>query len=165
MTLFSNAIPNNVVGTIVASQQMEYNGSDNDLMRGNVDQILMDATSISASTAVTATNFGRSIIAWAEITSGLPPGSASTTFALKVQAVAPVGTNRFLTIGSTLVRSASGIVALAISPHFPFTTSLSSGAFAQITAIVPRNIRILASISTAAASFGMVLALGLSTIK
>lgn len=162
MSNFDPSIPGAAPGQLGSSALLDYNETSFELVRGNTDQVLMAATSVSASTAVTATNFGTGIIAWAELTSGIPPGSASVTFALKVQAVAPVGTNRFVTIGSTLVRSASGIVALALHPAFP--TSLSSAAYAQIPALVPRNIRILASISSGAASFGMVLALGLSTI-
>lgn len=131
-------------------------------VRGNFDQTLLAATSVSASTAVTATNFGRGIIAYMECTSGIPPGSASVTIALKVQAVSPVGTNRFVTLASTAARSVSGIVACAVGPGL---TETSGVAYAQTNRLVPRNIRILASISSGAASFGMVLALGLSTIK
>lgn len=142
--------------------QYEFNEFTYERTRGNTSRVLMAATSVSASTAVTVTNYGRGIIAWADITSGLPPGSASTTFALKVQAVSPVGTNRWVTLATTTARSVSGIVACAVGPAL---TETSGVAYAQANRLVPRDVRILASISSAAASFGCVLALGLSTIK
>lgn len=159
MSLFDPSIPANV-----PNGNLEYNGSAYEHVRANFDEVLMAASSVSASTAVTATCFGSGIIAWAEITSGLPPGSASVTFALKVQAIAPVGTNRFVTLARTNGSlSSTGIVAVMVGPGL---FSESTGAsYAQASRVVPRNIRILASISSGAASFGMVLALGLSQIK
>lgn len=162
MTMFTPSVPNNIVGPLNTTQNLEFNETDNDLVRGNTDQVLLAATSVSASTAVTATNYGRGIIAYMEITSGLPPGSASVTIALKVQAVSPVGTSRFVTLATTTAKSVSGITALAIGPGLTETAGV---AYSQANRLVPRNIRILASISSAAASFGCVLALGLSTIK
>jgi len=162
MTMFTAALPNNLLGPVYAVQQLQFNETDNELVRGNTDQVLMAATSISASTAITATNFGSGVIAWAEITSGLPPGSASVTFALKVQAISPVGSGRYVTLAATTARSASGIVAVAVGPAL---TETSGAAYAQANRLVPRNIRILASISSGAASFGMMLAIGLSTIR
>lgn len=162
MTMFTSALPATALGNVVHNQNLEFNETDHEFTRGNTNQTLLAATSVSASTAVTATCFGRGIIAWAEITSGLPPGSASVTFALKVQAISPVGSNRFVTLAASSARSASGIVAVAVAPALTETAGI---AYAQANRLVPRNIRILASISSGAASFGMVLALGLSTIK
>lgn len=158
MTMFSPGVPNNAV----AGASLEYNESTFDLARGNNDQVLLASTSISASTAILATCYGSGVIAWAEVTSGLPPGSASVTFALKVQMVSPVGTNRFVTLASSVGKSVSGIVAVAVGIGL---TETSGVAYAQASRLVPRNLRILASISSGASSFGMVLALGMSTIK
>lgn len=163
MTMFSPSIPDNVEGPVHAAQNMEYNGTaGNELVRGTFDQVILAATSVSASTAVLATNYGRGIIAWMEVTSGLPPGSASVTIALKVQMVSPVGTSRFITLASSTAKSVSGITAVAVGLGLTESTGV---AYASANRLVPRNLRILASISSAAASFGCVLALGLTIIK
>lgn len=163
MTMFDPSLTAGLQA-VTGAQNLEYEQSAGtwQFVRANFDQTILAATSVSASTAVTATCFGSGIIAWAEITSGLPPGSASVTFALKVQAISPVGTNRFVTLAATTARSASGIVAVAVAPAL---TETSGAAYAQSNRLVPRNFRVLASISSAAASFGCVLALGLSQIK
>ena len=155
---FGSAVPAEALGTVESNVNLQYNGTAYETMKGNTSQVLMAASSVSASTAVTVTNTnGRGILAWMEITSGLPPGSASVTVALKVQMVAPVGTNRFKTLATTGALSASGSYAIAIYPGMSSTavTGVSFNA-----GIVPRDIRILASISSGAASFGCVMALG-----
>lgn len=157
---FGSAVPAEALGPIGSNVNLQYNGTAFESMRGNTSQVLLAAASVSASTAVTVTNFNsKGIMAWMEITSGLPPGSASVTVALKVQAVAPVGTNRFKTLATTGALSASGSFAVAIYPGMSSTavTGVSFNA-----GIVPRDLRILVSISSGAASFGCVMALGVS---
>ena len=161
--LYGSAVPEEALGNIGSACNLQYNGTAFEALKGNTSQTIMAASSVSASTAVLVTNTnGRGIIAWMEITSGLPPGSASVTIALKVQMVAPVGTNRFKTLATSGPGSASGSFAVAIYPGMSSTavTGVSFNA-----GIVPRDLRILASISSAAASFGCVMALGVSFLS
>ena len=138
----------------------EYNETNWEFIRGNTNQAILAASSVSASTAISVTNFNaRGVIAFMNVTGNFPPGSASTTIALKIQAVAPDGTN-VLIIGST-AKSISGMTTVSIYPGLSDTAGVSTNRFNMIC---PRNLRVLASISTAAASFGCVLTLGLSFV-
>jgi hypothetical protein len=129
----------------------------------NQVQVHLSNVSLSASTAVSITNWAnRGIIAWLECTSGIPPGSSSVTFALKVQAVAPVGTNRYLTLATSGAKSASGAYAVVIYPGIS-STAVTNMAFNA--GVVPRDLRLLVSISSGAASFGCVMSLASSFLK
>ena len=138
----------------------EFNETNWEFIRGNTNKVLLAATSVSASTAISVTNFNaRGVIGFMNVTGNFPPGSASTTIALKIQAVAPDGTNVLL--GGTTAKSISGMSTLSIYPGLSESSGITTSRFNMIC---PRNLRILASISTAAASFGCVLTLGLSFV-
>jgi hypothetical protein len=123
--------------------------------------ILMAATSLSASTAIPVTNWnGRGIMAFMNITSAFP-GSASTTYALKVRAVNPLSAGTYVVLGSATPRSASGVSTVTIYPGI----AASAGPNAQINMCVPRDIQIVASLSTGATSKEVVLSLGMMIIN
>jgi hypothetical protein len=121
---------------------------------------LLAATSVSASTAISITNFNATgIRAYMNVTGNFPPGSASTTIALKIQAVAPDGTNVLL--GGSTAKSVSGMTTVSIYRGATESTGIATS---QFNRLLSRNMRILASISTAAASFGCILTLGIDWI-
>jgi hypothetical protein len=137
-----------------------YNGANWEFVRTNVSTALLAASSVSASTAISVTNYNaRGIRVYMNVTGNFPPGSASTTIALKIQAVAPDGTNVLL--GGSTAKSVSGMTTVSV---FPGATESTGIATSQFNKLLSRNMRILASISTAAASFGCVLTLGVDWV-
>ena len=123
--------------------------------------IIMASTSLSASTAVPVTNWtGRGIMAFMNITSAFPV-SASTTYALKVKAIDPTAANSFVTIGAATPRSASGVSTVTIYPGI----AVSAGVNCQVNMVCPRDIVIVASLSTGATSKEVVMSLGMMILK
>ena len=129
----------------------------------NTGDTLMAATSISASTAISVTNFyGRGIYAYMNITSAFP-GSGSTTLALKVRTIPPNATASAVTIAATAARSASGMVVLCVYPGLS-TGSNSSYAITTSGLPLPKDFQILASYSSAAASAALTVSIGMHVI-
>ena len=125
-------------------------------------QIIMAATSLSASTAVPVTNWtGRGIMAFMNVSSAFPV-SASTTYCLKVKAVDPTGPgNTYVTLGAATPRSASGVSTVCVYPGI----TVSAGVNCQVNMACPRDLVIVASLSTGATSKEVVLSLGMMIIK
>lgn len=150
------------VGNPIASSALgyQYNETNWEFFRGNTNQVLLASTSVSASTAISVTNYNAcGIMAFMNVTGNFPPGSASTTIALKIQAVAPDGTNVLL--GGSTAKSVSGMTTVSIHPGLSESTGISTSYFNRV---LPRSLRVLASISTAAASVGFLLTLGISFV-
>ena len=121
-------------------------GNNNSIQNSNLN--LAASQSVSASTSFTFTNwYGDGLIASFNVHS--IPGSASTTLALKIQALNPVSGD-FFTIASTNARSATGVSNLQISP---FMAAASAGGIqTQVQSLVPKDLRALVSLSTGATS-------------
>lgn len=132
----------------------------------NTGDVLLAAASISASTAISVTNFdGTGIYAYMNVVSGMPPGSASVTIALKIKSIPPNATASAVTIASTPVVSATGTVVLCM---YPGAAAGSGSAAALVTTCgrpLPRDFQVVASISSGAASFGCVVSLGMHVIR
>lgn len=124
--------------------------------------VIMAATSLSASTAVPVTNWtGRGIMAFMNITSAFP-GSASTTYALKVKVVDPTGiAGTYVTLGAASPRSTSGVSTVTIYPGI----AVSAGNNCQVNMVCPRDLVIVASLSTGATSKEVVMSLGMTILR
>jgi hypothetical protein len=166
--MFDNSLPN-VHGAPVIARNTLFNETTSDLQRGNTDLVLMASSSLSASTAIAVTNFnGRGIFAYMNITSAFP-GSASTTWALKLKAIQPNATASAVTLAACFPASASGAYVLCVYPGASkATASGSTSAQANLAVAslpVPRNFQIVASLSTGATSKEVVMSLGLTIIN
>lgn len=123
--------------------------------------VLMASTSLSASTAIAVTNFcARGIMAFMNITSAFP-GSASTTYALKVKAVSPLSVGATVVLAAATPRSASGQSTVMIYPGI----AASAGVNCQVNCVLPRDIQIVASASLGATSKEVVLSLGMMFLR
>lgn len=133
---------------------MQENAASSDrVLAGTVD---MAASSLSASTAISITNTNYAgIFAWMNVTSAFP-GSASTTYTLKIKAVSPLSAGATIIIGAAAARSTSGMSSLVIYPGI----LNSAGANAQVSMVLPRELQIVASLSSGATSKEVVLSLG-----
>lgn len=162
MSNFDPSIP--TAAPANSSVGLDYNGTTFDLRRGNLSQVLMASSSISASTAISVTNFNaRGIYAYMNITSAFP-GSGSTTLALKIKAIPPNATASTMTIAAVAARSASGQVAICM---YPGAIAGSASADALITTSgrpVPRDFQVVASYSSALANPALTLSIGMHVI-
>lgn len=150
------------IGNPIATHGLNYgyNATNWEFIRNNVDVTLMGSASVSATTQIAALNYNHvGAMFFMNVTGNFPPGSASTTIALKVRAVAPDGNSVFIT--GTTAKSISGMTMLTIYPGLSETVGVSTSKF---NGILPRNFLVIASISTAAASVGFMLSLGLSFV-
>lgn len=131
----------------------------------NTGDVLMAAASISASTAISVTNFNcTGAYVYMNVVSGMPPGSASVTIALKIKSVPPNQTASAVTLAATPVASATGTIVLCM---YPGAIAGSGSAAALVTTCgrpLPRDFQVVASISSGAASFGCVVSLGIHPI-
>lgn len=128
-------------------------GATFDYAEGNQTAVavLAAGTVLSASTAVSVGNLGcRGGLFMMDITSF--PGSASTTAALKITVVDPIG-GRTATLATRAAVSATGQALLMVYP-----APLSASAGAQV-GILPRTFNVKVSVSTGAASGGVTLSL------
>lgn len=162
MGIFDPSLPS---GRVPEGASLAYNGTTFDFARGNTSQVLMAASSISASTAISVTNFnGRGMYAFMNITSAFP-GSGSTTLALKVKFIPPNASSSAVTMVASAAQSASGMTVLCV---YPGLTTGSGSAATNVTTLglpLPRDFQIVASYSSAAASAALTVSLGLSVIK
>lgn len=148
------------VGPTTNDQNLLFNETTWDPARNNTTQILMAASSLSASTAISITNFnGRGIFAIMNISSAFP-GSASTTYALKIRVSNPLSAGSTIVLGSATPRSASGVSTLCIYPGI----AASAGPNAQVSMGCPRDLQIVASLSTGATSKEVVMSLAVMTL-
>lgn len=135
----------------IASHALGYqwNETNWEFSRGNTSGTVRTSSSASATyTGSDLTNYNaRGVLVFTNITQ--LPGSASTTWATKVQAKDPVG-GGYIVIASGPARSASGLAALMVYPGI----SESSGALSKVNSAVPRDFRVLVSLSTGAANAG-----------
>lgn len=138
--------------------QVVYNESSYETLRGNTGFQLRAALTASANVTIgPITNINASGgYFWLDIAS--LPGSASTTIALKIQATNPV-TGRFITIGGLAARGTSGNAAVVI---YPGIAASAGSALAQVNMVLPRNLQVIASLSTGATSKDCVFSIGMS---
>jgi hypothetical protein len=146
------------------SQQVVINtinglGSETTVASNCMGTVAMPATSLSASTAIAITNWNaQGIIAFMNITSAFP-GSASTTYCLKIKAVSPLSTGATVVLGACTPRSSSGQSVLMLAPGIQ-VFSATTGPISTFSIGVPRDIQIVASASLGATSKEVVLSLG-----
>jgi hypothetical protein len=164
MSQFDPSVPNGVP----PNSELWYNETTFDYVRNNVDKILMASSSLSASTAISVTNFnGRGIYAYMNITSAFP-GSGSTTYTLKIKAIQPNALLSAQTIAAAPPMNASGCSILCIYPGASKTTgSNSTSAIANLAVAslpMPRNFQVVASLSAGATSKEVVMSLGMTII-
>ena len=161
---FGSAVPDEALGTIGSTGNMGYNGSGFEMMRQNLATILMASTSLSASTAIEVTNFnGRGIYAYMNITSAFP-GSGSTTYTLKVKSVPPNASASGTVIAACPPRSASGLTTLCIYPGAVVGSNSAGTAITHSGFPLPRNFKVVASLSSGATSKEVVMSIGMHTI-
>ena len=132
------------------------------------ERVLMASSSLSASTAISVTNFdGIGAMFFMNITSAFP-GSASTTYALKVKMVVPNNTALTITLGATTPMSASGTTTLCIYPGaLRSSTAPSASTDANLAVFgcpLPRAFNVVASLSTGATSKEVVMSIGMVTL-
>lgn len=132
------------------------------------DRILMPSTSLSASTAISVTNFaGRGAIFFMNITSAFP-GSSSSTVALKVKIVQPNALLSAVTIAACTPTSVSGVSVLVCYPgalRSSTAPSVSTNAALYVMGCpLPANFSVVASFSSGATSKEVVMSLGMTTI-
>lgn len=174
MSLFDPALPGGLPGNAVQTHaNINLNIGDAggttqtyELARNNFDQVLMASTSLSASTAIAAINHnGRGIMAFMNITSAFP-GSASTTYTLKIKAIQPNATASAVTICAAPPASVSGAYVLCLYPGAVKPTVSISGAanVAIFGGPCPRNFQVVASLSSGATSKEVVMSLGLTIL-
>lgn len=153
MSTFDPSIP----AYVPPGAELDYNETTFDLRRNNISKVLRANSTASASVTITDTNYdARGLLVFFNIAT--LPGSASTTFALKVQAIDPVTSATYLLCGQA-ARSATGMSTLLI---YPGATAAANSATSMS---VPRNIQFLISMSSAAASKGATLSLGVQYLK
>lgn len=123
--------------------------------------VLMASSSLSASTAISVTNFyGRGAMFFMNITSAFP-GSASTTYTLKIKTAMPNATASSAVLCACSPRSASGAVVLVVYPG----AALTQGAALTVAGFpLPLNFTVVASLSTGATSKEVVMSLGMTTL-
>lgn len=132
------------------------NGDQFTVREGNQTSqtLLAVGTILSASTAVTVTNFGcRGAIFTLDIASF--PGSASTTVALKINVIGPGA--RTQTIATRATLSTSGMSVLVVYPGI----SASAGG---VSSPLPKTFSVQLSLSTGATSKEVALSLGMMRI-
>lgn len=131
----------------------------------NTSDVLMAASSISASTAISVTNFNaRGIYAYMNVISGMPPGSASSTIALKIKTIPPNATASAVTIAAGPLSSATGCFVLCMYPGAIAGSGSVNALVSTCGRPLPRDFQVVASISSAAASKGFVVSLGIHPI-
>ncbi|MGH7273253.1 MAG: hypothetical protein ACREIQ_02175 [Nitrospiria bacterium] len=133
-----------------------------------LEKILMPSSSLSASTAISITNFaGKGAYFFMNVTSAFP-GSGSTTVALKVKMIPPNATASAVTLAAMVPRSASGMNVLCIYPGALRSSTAPSASTDAIMAVfgspLPRTFNVVASMSTGATSKEIVLSLGMTAI-
>ncbi|SRR6266404_4442870 len=132
------------------------------------DAILMPSSSLSASTAISITNFaGRGAYFFMNITSAFP-GSASTTYALKIQMKQPNAQLSAVTLAAMTPASASGVYVLCVFPGALRSSTAPSASTNAALAVfgcpLPANFNVVVSLSTGATSKEVVMSLGMTTI-
>lgn len=142
----------------VPSAPLTYDpvGDAFDLQRSNHNVSLRAALTASANVTLTTTNVNsRGAIFFFDIAS--LPGSGSTTLALKVQMVDPVG-GRAAIIAAGVARSATGMTTLVVHPEV-----LSAVSATKVTNFVlPRNVQCYVSQSSGATSKDVVWSIGMA---
>ena len=161
---FGSAVPDEALGPIGSTCNLQYNGSGYEAVRQNLSQILMAATSLSASTSIDVTSFnGRGIYAYMNITSAFP-GSGSTTYTLKVKTIPPNASASGSVIAACPPRSASGMTTLCIYPGATVGSNSAGTAITHSGFPLPRDFRVVASLSSGATSKEVVMSLGMHII-
>lgn len=154
MGIFDPSLPS---GRVPEGAGLDYNETNFDFRRNNISKTLRADSTASASVTLTDTNYdARGLIAFFNIAT--LPGSASTTFALKIRAVDPV-TGGFYTLATQAARSATGLTTLVLYP------GMASAVNSSTSVCCPRDLSFLISMSSAAASKGATLSLGLQYLK
>lgn len=131
------------------------------------DLVLTSALTLGPTTAVSfdITNIQAScLIIYANVASGLPPGSASTGYVVNVFAIPPVGSvgdAANLLVANT-VRSTTGTTVLKIGSGLPTTASVT---VSTVNSFVPSNVRVTLSWSSAATSRSCVMSIVASFIN
>ena len=153
MSVFDPSIPN----AVPTGANLDYNETTFDYHRNNIAKTLRADATASASVTIPDTNYdARGLIAFFNIAT--LPGSASTTYALKIQAIDPV-TSATYNLCTQAARSATGMTTLVLYP------GMASAANSSTSVCVPRNIQFRISMSSAAASNGSTLSLGVQYLK
>lgn len=162
---YGSAIPEEALGQVMSNINLGYNGSGYEMVRQNTAHVLMTSRSLSASTAISVTNFNaRGLIAFMNITSGFPT-SGSTTYALKVKMIPPNSTASAVTIAASPPRSASGMVTLVVYPGVTIGSASGAGTLTTYSGFpLPRDIQVVASASLGATSNTVVMSLGMFLI-
>ena len=161
---FGSAVPAEALGPVASSCNLVWNGSAFESLRGNTAEILMASSSLSASTAIAVTNFsGRGIYAYMNITSAFP-ASGSTTYTLKVKTIPPNATASGTTIAACPPRSASGMTTLCIYPGAVVGSNSAGTAITHSGFPLPRDFRVVASLSSGATSKEVVMSIGIHVI-
>ena len=156
---YGSAVPVEAIGPVGSNCNLGYNGSGFESMRQNLSQVLMASSSLSASTAISVTNFnGRGVYAYMNITSAFP-GSGSTTYTLKIKSIPPNATASAFTIAAAAPRSASGMSVICMYPGAIIGTASSTVVHSGLP--VPRDFQVVASLSSGATSKEVVMSLGL----
>lgn len=153
MSTFDPSVP----ARVPDGANLDYNETTFDYRRNNIAKTLRENSTASASVTIPDTNYdARGLIAFFNIAT--LPGSASTTFALKIQAIDPVTSGTYL-LCSQAARSATGMTTLVLYP------GMASAANSSTSVCCPRNLQFLISMSSAAASKGATLSLGVQYLK
>jgi len=150
------SIPN-VQGQLVLSQDLQFNGTDHEFIRANIeDTVRVSGTASATVTSADITNFNFSgAIFFLDITS--LPASGSTTVALAIQAKDPTS-GKYATLFTSAQVSAVGTTAVMIYP------GLSSSANGT-TGILPRTFRIQSNVSAGATSKAAVFSVGMAFLR
>lgn len=149
------ALPN-LPGQVVLAQSLQFNGTDQELVRANNEQTVFASQQASATiTSADITNFNCSgAIFYLDITS--VPASGSATVALIIQGKDPTSL-KYANI-FTSAQVSAGTTAVMI---YPGLSSSANG----ITNILPRTFRVLAAVSAGATNKNVVFSVGMSFLK
>ena len=131
------------------------------------ETVLTSSLTLGATTAVSfdITNIqAQSLVIYAIIRTGLPPGSGSTGYTISLSSIPPVGSaddpaNVLIT---SVNRSTTGMTILKVGAGLPGTASVT---VSTANSFVPPNVRVTVNWSSAAASRSCTMAIGASFIN
>ena len=162
--LYGSAVADEALGPIGSSVQLAYNGATMDAVRTNTSLFNMASTSLTASTAISVTNYNaRGCYAYMNITT-LAAASGSTTWTLKIKITPPNADTSAVTICAAPPRSATGMTVLCVYPGAVVGSNSAGTAITHSGFPLPRDFQIVASLSSGATSKGCTMTLGLHLI-
>lgn len=149
------AVPN-VPGNLTLAQDLQFNGTDHEFVRANLEQTVRASGTASATvTSADLTNFNFSgAVFFLDITA--VPGSGSATVSLSIQGKDPTS-GKYATL-FTSAQVSAGTTAVMIYP------GLSSSANGT-TGILPRTFRVQSNVSAGATSKDVVFSVGMSFLR